>query len=78
MEVGSPKQRAAGLPGVLHSLRHTVAEPGIARGTRVLRRINQVHGFDCPSCAWPDDPDRRHIEFCENGAKAASWEATPR
>jgi len=39
--------------------------------------MNQTDGFDCPGCAWPDPDDRASLtEFCENGAKAAAWEAT--
>lgn len=40
--------------------------------------MNQAVGFDCPGCAWPDPvPSQRSFaEFCENGAKAAAWEAT--
>ena len=34
-------------------------------------------GFDCMSCAWPDPPERKLAEFCENGAKAVGWEADP-
>jgi molybdopterin-dependent oxidoreductase alpha subunit len=51
---------------------------GVRRGTRTLLSLNQADGFDCPGCAWPDpSPDQRsHAEFCENGAKAAAWEAT--
>ena len=43
-----------------------------------LLKLNQVDGFDCPGCAWPDpDPSHRHTaEFCENGAKAVAEEAT--
>jgi formate dehydrogenase major subunit len=29
------------------------------------------------SCAWPDPGERNLLEFCENGAKAVTWEATP-
>ena len=44
---------------------------------RVLGPMNQTDGFDCPGCAWPDPDDRARLtEFCENGAKAAAWEAT--
>ena len=51
---------------------------GVARSARTLTAMNQVDGFDCPSCAWPDPQpgERSHAEFCENGAKAVSWEAT--
>ncbi|MGL5829727.1 MAG: FdhF/YdeP family oxidoreductase, partial [Angustibacter sp.] len=43
---------------------------------RVFSRMNQLDGFDCPSCAWPDPQQRTAAEFCENGAKAVSLEAT--
>ena len=33
-------------------------------------------GFDCPGCAWPDPKHTSTFEFCENGAKAVTWEAT--
>ncbi len=44
--------------------------------TRALLRMNQPQGFDCPGCAWPDPKHTSSFEFCENGAKAVSWEAT--
>ena len=47
-------------------------------GGRTLGRLNQPDGFDCMSCAWPDQHPPRHFEFCENGAKAVAWEATER
>jgi molybdopterin-dependent oxidoreductase alpha subunit len=51
---------------------------GVVRGAKTLHALNQTEGFDCPGCAWPDPaPGKRsHAEFCENGAKAAAWEAT--
>ncbi|MGN7704453.1 FdhF/YdeP family oxidoreductase [Cellulosimicrobium sp. 22601] len=51
---------------------------GPARAARLLTSANQKDGFDCMSCAWPDPAHRSHAEFCENGAKAITWEATPR
>ena len=48
----------------------------IGREALALRRMNQPHGFDCPGCAWPDPKHTSSFEFCENGAKAVSWEAT--
>jgi len=42
---------------------------------RNLMRINKARGFDCPGCAWGDD-NHSTFSFCENGAKAVSWEAT--
>jgi molybdopterin-dependent oxidoreductase alpha subunit len=41
-----------------------------------LFKVNQPQGFDCPGCAWPDPRHASSFEFCENGAKAVSWEAT--
>ncbi|CAN7666438.1 FdhF/YdeP family oxidoreductase [Caballeronia sp. LjRoot34] len=41
-----------------------------------LIRTNQPDGFDCPGCAWPDKEHRSTFQFCENGAKAVTWEAT--
>ena len=43
-----------------------------------LMRMNQPDGFDCPGCAWPDKEHRSTFQFCENGAKAVTWEATTR
>jgi anaerobic selenocysteine-containing dehydrogenase len=39
--------------------------------------VNKKDGFDCQSCAWPSPDQHRHLfEFCENGVKAFSSEAT--
>lgn len=66
---------AAGLPAVVSTFEHILSRAG-GRGVRALRLLNQVNGFDCPSCAWPDpDDDRASFEFCENGAKAVASEA---
>ncbi|HEY2983087.1 MAG TPA: FdhF/YdeP family oxidoreductase [Jatrophihabitantaceae bacterium] len=75
-KVSSPKRSAAGVPSVAHSVRTALAEMGPRRGLTALLAANQTHGFDCPSCAWPDPDDRKTAEFCENGAKAVAWEAT--
>jgi molybdopterin-dependent oxidoreductase alpha subunit len=74
---GEPPEAAGGLTAVASAVAHTLSEMGPARGLRVLGRINQQNGYDCPGCAWPDPPgDRALAEFCENGAKAAAEEAT--
>ncbi|MBV8931670.1 MAG: FdhF/YdeP family oxidoreductase [Kutzneria sp.] len=79
LEVGDPARRAAGLPGVLASVRHSVDQMGAVRAVRTLRLLNQRDGFDCPGCAWPEPPgSRKTAEFCENGAKAVAEEATLR
>jgi len=77
MEVGEPKTWAAGVPGVTHSMIPAFAEMGTSRSIKLLTDMNQKDGFDCMSCAWPDPDHRKALEFCENGAKAVTWEATP-
>ncbi|HUO21715.1 MAG TPA: FdhF/YdeP family oxidoreductase [Caulobacteraceae bacterium] len=42
----------------------------------VLLQTNKPDGFDCPGCAWPDKEHTSTFQFCENGAKAVTWEAT--
>ena len=42
----------------------------------LLLRTNKPDGFDCPGCAWPDKEHTSTFQFCENGAKAVTWEAT--
>ncbi len=73
----SPRRSAAGLPGVVAALEHAAhyMTPGAA--LRSSLAINQVDGFDCPGCAWPDpDGERSRLgEYCENGIKALAEEA---
>ena len=77
MTVGEPKEWAAGVPGVLHSMAPAIEQLGVARTAKLMLNLNQKGGFDCMSCAWPDPDKRKTAEFCENGAKAVVWEATP-
>jgi molybdopterin-dependent oxidoreductase alpha subunit len=37
---------------------------------------NENGGFDCPGCAWPDDPNGLRLDICENGVKHVTWELT--
>ena len=68
---------AAGLPAVAQTMLFTFREMGPVRGIDQLLRLNQKKGFDCQSCAWPSPDDHRNVaEFCENGVKAVSDEAT--
>jgi molybdopterin-dependent oxidoreductase alpha subunit len=77
LRVGPPADHAAGLQAVRLSLTNAVRQMGVVKATRNLRALNQVDGVDCMSCAWPDPKGHRHAaEFCENGAKAVSWEGT--
>jgi len=78
LSVTAPKEWAAGVPGVAHAIEYSLAQAGARRTALTLLNINQVKGFDCPGCAWPE-PDHRHKnEYCENGAKHISDEATTR
>jgi molybdopterin-dependent oxidoreductase alpha subunit len=77
LKIGKAKTAAGGVPAVASALKHTVSEMGVVRGMKMLLQVNQTEGFDCPGCAWPDPDDHRSVvEFCENGAKAISEEAT--
>ena len=78
LQVGAPEITAGGVSAARTSLRQIRAETGLLRGARVLLKVNQAEGFDCPGCAWPEPDDRSHLEFCENGAKAVAEEATLR
>jgi formate dehydrogenase major subunit len=78
LSVEQPHDHAAGVTAVTVAMQRALKEMGPVRTARTLLRLNQVDGFDCMSCAWPDpDPEHRHrAEFCENGAKAVAEEAT--
>ena len=79
LELNSPANKAGGGAVVAHALRYAFEQSGVTRGTKALLRLNQKGGFDCPSCAWPDnDGERSRFEFCENGAKATASETTLR
>ena len=77
LHVGEPKTSAVGFPSLVHSLPMSLNDMGPRRAMQTLLNMNQKDGFDCMSCAWPDPPERKVAEFCENGAKAVSWEADP-
>jgi molybdopterin-dependent oxidoreductase alpha subunit len=74
--VGDYEGAAAGW-GALKAVADAVrGQMAIVKETQGLLTMNQPHGFDCPGCAWPDPKHTSSFEFCENGAKAVSWEAT--
>ncbi|MBD8080287.1 FdhF/YdeP family oxidoreductase [Cellulosimicrobium arenosum] len=77
VRIGPPKDNAAGPEAVVRTLVASVRELGPLRAAKLLTAANQQDGFDCMSCAWPDPTHRSRAEFCENGAKAIAWEATP-
>ncbi|HBL77322.1 MAG TPA: hypothetical protein DD458_19000 [Prolixibacteraceae bacterium] len=74
-----PRTYAGGMDAVLTSLSYLYKETGMNRSRKLIGNFNQVGGFECPGCAWPNpDKNRSHFEFCENGAKNVSAEATTR
>ena len=71
------KSSAAGGWGALKSCGKQLLQSGSAlTGARTMLKANQPNGFDCPGCAWGDPEHGSSFEFCENGVKAVSWEAT--
>lgn len=69
---------SAGLPAIASSMMHINRETGFIKGIKLLSKLNQKEGFDCPGCAWPDPDGKRAVmaEYCENGVKAVAEEGT--
>jgi molybdopterin-dependent oxidoreductase alpha subunit len=77
LQVKKFADKAAGLASIISTTQITIEKMGVVNATKGLAKINQFDGFDCQSCAWADNPnERKHAEFCENGAKALADEAT--
>ncbi|MEJ1221704.1 FdhF/YdeP family oxidoreductase [Sediminicola sp. 1XM1-17] len=77
IRLSEPATYAAGPKAVKVTLEHTFREMGVFRALNTLSHMNQKDGFDCPGCAWPDPEKPSKLgEYCENGAKALSEEAT--
>ncbi len=67
----------AGGWGALQATARAVREQmDMKEAPALLYRTNKPDGFDCPGCAWPDKEHSSTFQFCENGAKAVTWEAT--
>jgi molybdopterin-dependent oxidoreductase alpha subunit len=79
LKLDKPYQEAVGITAVYQSFKHVFGAMPVNRGLKSLLKLNQHHGIDCPSCAWPD-PDHRSpvAEYCESGAKSIAEEATTR
>ncbi|MEJ7831889.1 MAG: FdhF/YdeP family oxidoreductase [Nocardioides sp.] len=80
LKIAGEAHAAAGPVAVGVSMKRAIEQMGMRRTAQTLLKLNQADGFDCQGCAWPDpDPEHRHTaEFCENGAKAVTEEATKR
>lgn len=77
-EAIKPYDAAAGGWGSLEATTRFVFDSKqVLKNMRNLMRMNKAKGFDCPGCAWGDD-NKSTFSFCENGAKAVTWEATRR
>jgi molybdopterin-dependent oxidoreductase alpha subunit len=74
--IASYSGAAAGWGALQAVARAVRGQMAVVKETHGLLTMNQPHGFDCPGCAWPDPKHTSSFEFCENGAKAVSWEAT--
>lgn len=69
----------AGGWGSVESLREALLDEGIPlEGAEALRKQNKPDGFMCVSCSWAKPAEPHLFEFCENGAKATTWEITSR
>jgi len=76
LKITSPAGYAAGPKAVWGALHYIQKRTGIVKGFKLLSRLNQKNGIDCPGCAWPDPESRSCLgEFCENGVKAVAEEA---
>ncbi len=77
--VFAPYNPPAGGWGALRATAKALREQSIVlKGSETLLSMNRPDGFDCPGCAWPDPRHTSSFEFCENSAKAVSFELTKR
>src|SRR5437762_9432277 len=58
--------------------RSLLRERVVASAPPALLRQNKPDGFACVSCAWAKPAEPHLFEFCEEGAKATTWEITSR
>ncbi|ANW96489.1 hypothetical protein AXE80_09440 [Wenyingzhuangia fucanilytica] len=74
--IGKQANSAAGIKAVFISLQQILSRMSVKNSFKVLSKLNQKDGVDCPGCAWPDPSHRSKLgEFCENGVKAIAEEA---
>src|SRR5579862_7018596 len=74
-----PYTHPAGGWGSLHSVTRSLTHERVPlSGSRILLHQNKPTGFACVSCSWAKPSKPRPFEFCEEGAKATTWEITSR
>ncbi len=77
LKLAKPYDESVGITAITTSMKYVFGAMPFGRGMKTLFKLNQKHGIDCPSCAWPDPDHRSPIaEYCESGAKAIAEEAT--
>jgi molybdopterin-dependent oxidoreductase alpha subunit len=78
LSLSEPATNAVGFPAITATIGHIAKWMNPLDGVKTMFKINQKGGFDCPGCAWPDPDDERSAlgEYCENGMKAITEEAT--
>jgi len=77
LKLAKPYDESVGITAITTSMKHVFGAMPLGRGMKTLFKLNQKHGIDCPSCAWPDPDHRSPIAaYCESGAKAIAEEAT--
>lgn len=77
LKQGRRNKTAAGIKAITEVASFGLHHTGVVNTVRTALKLNQFDGFDCQSCAWPSPDDKRSVaEFCENGFKAVTYEAT--
>lgn len=77
LKIKAPSQNSVGLGAIKSALSHANKYLKVSDTLKIMGKLNQKGGFDCPGCAWPDPDDERSTlsEYCENGLKAMAEEA---
>lgn len=76
LTINPPAKAAAGIKAIYISVLQIADRMSFFKAFKVLSKLNQKQGIDCPGCAWPDPDHRSKLgEFCENGIKAIAEEA---
>src|SRR5258708_18488726 len=77
--VFAPYNPPAGGWGALRATARALREQSVEiKGSRALLSMNQPDGMRWSGCAWSAPRHTSSFEFCENGAKAVTWELTKR
>ncbi|WP_258104530.1 FdhF/YdeP family oxidoreductase [Marinoscillum sp. MHG1-6] len=76
IRVENPPKVSVGPKSVTNACKMILKAMPPWKAFKLLQKLNQKKGIDCPGCAWPDPEKRSKLgEFCENGVKAIAEEA---